>query len=287
MNHLFCFGLGYTAKRLIMNLKLNSLESWNFSGTSRSKVTFASTKIYIFDGLLILPEDITHILISIPPKESGDIVYGRFYAQIARFKRLKWLGYLSSTGVYGDHRGGWVSENSEISLSSIHGRSRLVAENQWLQTLKEGIPTHIFRIAGIYGPGRSALENAVAGKLNIIDKADTIFSRIHVGDIANALSLSINNPSTGSIYNLADDYPCNPREVGEFACQILGISPPKAIPLEEADLSKIGKEFYMQSRRVSNDKIKSELGLKLLYPTYKEGLLSIAKECGYQVLLPC
>ncbi len=281
MNHLFCFGLGYTAKRLLATFGANNQKDWTFSGTSRSQVNYASTQMHIFDDLLILPDDITHILISVPPKETGDLVHSRFYNQIVRLKNLQWLGYLSSTGVYGDHKGAWVSEESEVSLSSASGRSRLSSENQWLQASREDIPTHIFRISGIYGPGRSALENVISGKIKIINKPDVVFSRIHVDDIVNALSLSIAKPNTGSIYNLADDYPCNPREVTEFACKLLGVAPPSPILLEDAELSDIGKGFYMQSRRVSNNKIKTELGLKLIYPTYKEGLISIAKECGY------
>lgn len=280
MNHLFCFGLGYTAKRLVSRLSAEG--GWKFSGTSRALLHFPNTEMYIFDALLLLPDDITHILISIPPKETGDIVYSRFLAQIAKLPNLKWLSFLSSTGVYGDHQGGWVTEESMVNLGSPLARCRLVAENQWLEAYEEHkVPSHIMRIAGIYGPGRSALENAISGRLKIIDKVDTIFSRIHVDDIAKALILSMNAPNPGSIYNLADDQPCNPKESSEFACQILGMSPPKPIPLEEAELSEMGVGFYTQSKRVSNQKIKSELSFTLTYPSYKEGLIAIARECGY------
>lgn len=280
MKHLFCFGLGYTAKRLVTHLSAD--ETWKFSGTSRSELSFPNTQMHIFDGLLILPEDITHILISIPPKETGDIVHGRFLTQIAKLPKLKWLGFLSSTAVYGDHKGEWVTEESVVNLGSPLARCRLTAENQWLDAFSEfGVPSHIMRIAGIYGPGRSALENAISGRLKIIDKDDTIFSRIHVDDIANILTLSINTPHPGSIYNLADDYPCNPKETSEFACKLLGIMPPSPIPLEEAELSEMGLGLYTQSKRVSNQKIKAEFALGLTYPSYKEGLSAIAKECGY------
>lgn len=280
MNHLFCFGLGYTAKRLVTRLSAEG--AWKFSGTSRSTLHFPNTEMHIFDALLLLPDDITHILISIPPKETGDLVYNRFLAQIAKLKNLKWLGFLSSTTVYGDHKGEWTTEESVVNLGNPLARYRLIAENQWLDAHKDlKIPSHILRIAGIYGPGRSALERAISGHLKIIDKSDTIFSRIHVDDIVSALILSINATNPGSTYNLSDDYPCNPRENSEFACKILGITPPNPIPLAEAELSEIGLGFYAQSKRVSNKKVKTELGLTLAYPSYKEGLIAIAKECGY------
>ncbi len=284
MGHLFCFGLGYTAKRLITclsNSDLSDKAKWKFSGTSRSELYFPSAQIYLFDSLLILPEDITHILISIPPKETGDIVYTRFLGQIAKLPNLKWVGFLSSTGVYGNHNGDWVTEESVINLGSSLARFRLIAENQWLDAhITSGVPSHIMRLSGIYGPGRSALENAISGRLKIIEE-DVIFSRMHIDDIIKVLSLSMINPNPSSIYNLADDYPCNPRVVAEFACSLLNINPPKPIALEAAELSQVGIGFYTQSKRVSNNKIKTEFKLELTYPSYKEGILAIAKECGY------
>jgi nucleoside-diphosphate-sugar epimerase len=240
--------------------------------------------MYNLDSLLVLPDDITHILISIPPKDKGDIVYDRFSRQIAKLKNLKWVCFLSSTGVYGDHKGEWVNEESIVSVGAHVARARLIAENQWLGLQADGVSTHIMRLSGIYGPGRSQLENALSGKLKIIDKSDVIFSRIHVDDIVKALVASMASPNSGSIYNLADDYPCNSREVAEFACKLLGITPPHPISLEEAALTEMGMSFYSQSKRVNNSKIKRELSLNWSYPTYKEGMLAIAKECGYQII---
>ncbi|MCE2992336.1 MAG: SDR family oxidoreductase [Candidatus Jidaibacter sp.] len=275
--HLFCFGLGYTAARLVTSLSNSG--DWIFSGTSRSERSLGKVAMYNLDSLLVLPDDITHILISIPPKDKGDIIYERFSRQIAKLKNLKWLGFLSSTGVYGDHKGEWVNEESMVSVGAQVARARLLAESQWLGL--EGVPSHILRLSGIYGPGRSQLESAISGRLKIIDKPDVIFSRIHVDDIVKALTASMVSPNAGSIYNLADDYPCNSREVSEFACKLLGITPPAPILLEEAALTEMGLSFYSQSKRVSNSKIKRELLLNWTYPTYKEGMLAIAKECGY------
>jgi len=246
--HLFCFGLGYTAARLVTSLSNSG--DWIFSGTSRSERSLGKVAMYNLDSLLVLPDDITHILISIPPKDKGDIIYERFSRQIAKLKNLKWLGFLSSTGVYGDHKGEWVNEESMVSVGAQVARARLLAESQWLGL--EGVPSHILRLSGIYGPGRSQLESAISGRLKIIDKPDVIFSRIHVDDIVKALTASMVSPNAGSI-----------------------------ILLEEAALTEMGLSFYSQSKRVSNSKIKRELLLNWTYPTYKEGMLAIAKECGY------
>ena len=283
MNHLFCFGFGYTAQRLVQKLSYTEPGLWKFTGTNRSPISGPmSEHSIIFDDCLVIPDDITHILISIPPKEDSEVVYDLFITQITKLKKLKWLGYLSATSVYGDHKGEWVDETSDTSNCGNLGQRRLTAENMWLHTSDQyGIPVHIFRLAGIYGPGRSALENAISNKVQIIDAPDVVFSRVHVDDIVQTLVFSMEEPKKKAIYNISDDYPCNPREVTEYACKLLETKPPKPVSMDDAQLSEMGKYFYSQSKKVSNTKIKKELGVDLFYPTYKEGLEAITLECGY------
>lgn len=283
MNHLFCFGFGYTAQRLVQKLNALEPEAWKFTGTNRSPISGSMSKYsIIFDDCLRIPDDVTHILISIPPKENSEIVYNLFITQITKLKKLEWLGYLSATSVYGDKKGEWVDETSDTSNCGDVGEKRLMAESMWLDTAtRDKIPVQIFRLAGIYGPGRSAIESAIAKKLHIIDKPDAVFSRIHVDDIVQTILFSMDAPKPKAIYNVADDYPCNPREVAEYACKLLGIKAPEPLTIDAANLSEMGKYFYSQSKRVSNNKIKEDLGVELLYPTFKEGLEAILTECGY------
>lgn len=288
MNHLFCFGLGYTAQRLVEKLSYTEPGLWKFTGTNRSPISGpVSEHSIIFDDCLVIPDDVTHILISIPPKDDSEVVYDLFITQITKLKKLEWLGYLSATSVYGDQKGAWVDETSDTSNCGEIGQRRLTAEKMWLDTSdRYGVPVHIFRLAGIYGPGRSALETAISNKMQIIDAPDIVFSRVHVDDIVQTLIFSIEDPQKKGIYNISDDYPCSPREVTEYACKLLGIKPPKALSMEEAQLSEMGKYFFSQSKKVSNSKIKKELGVDLLYPTYKEGLEEILLECSYSLHEP-
>ncbi len=266
-NHLFCFGIGYVATHLISSIKQQS--NWKISGTKRTDTNIEAVDIFNYDDLAILPRDITHILISIPPKDEGDIVVKQFGKQIKMLPNLKWVGYLSATGVYGDTKGNWVDENSPLVPTNPFSKKRLIAEQQW-QDL--GLPLNIFRLSGIYGPERNAIEQAKAGHAKIIDAKDQVFSRIHVADIVQVLIATIDNNIKDEIFNLADDNPSSAREVVEFAYEILTLPPPKPIKLEDAELSEMGKVFYSENRRVKNDKIKNVLGIKLKYPSYKEGL---------------
>lgn len=265
--HLFCFGLGYVAQALIAELSKDS--EWKFSGTKRSDSHIHGVAVFNYDNLAILPRNITHILVSIPPKDEGDVVVKQFSKQIKMLPNLKWVGYLSATGVYGDTRGAWVDENSALNPGNVVSKKRLIAEHQW-QDLS--VPLNIFRLSGIYGQGRSAIEQVLSGTAKIIDKPEQYFSRIHVEDIIQVLIKTIEKEITNETYNLADDLPSNPREVIEYACELLKIAPPKPIKLEEAELSEMGKIFYSENKRVKNDKIKNQLSIKLKYPTYKEGL---------------
>ena len=275
-NHLFCFGLGYSSTCLANQL----LEKgWRVSGTSRTSDKFPKLKTmgitpHIFDHDLPLDNlwdfnSVTHILTSIPPNEDGDIVLSYHLDEIKSLPNLKWIGYLSTTGVYGDHKGNWVDEEAVTSPPNDRSVYRVDAENAWLES---GLPVHIFRLAGIYGKSRSAIDSLKNGTARRIDKKGQVFSRIHVEDIAQILTCSIEKPNPSSIYNCADNYPCPQAEVVEYAAKLIGIEPPLLTPFEEADLSPMARSFYMSNRKVSNKKIKDELNVQLKYPDYRSGL---------------
>lgn len=273
--HLFCFGFGYLAKAVSKHVDATE-RHWVFSGTKRVVVNEPDVKIYSFESMLSIPKDVTHILISIPPKDEGDIVLSKFAKHITKLKNLQWIGYISTTGVYGDTKGEWVDEESPINPSNPFAKRRILAEQQWHDLCeKYNIPLVIFRVSGIYGPGRSSIETLLADKAHIIDKPDQVFSRIHIDDIAHIVHESIEQPEKYQVYNLADDYPCNPKEVTEFACSLINIAPPQPVKLEDANLSEMGKVFYSECKRVSNKKVKDRFKIKLKYPTYKEGLVGI------------
>lgn len=265
--HLFCFGLGYTALHLARQLQP---EGWRVGGTCRSHEKQQRLRAEGIEAIVFgeaLPEGITHILHSIPPEEAGDPVLLHY-----TIPPVQWAGYLSTTGVYGDHQGGWVDETTPVNPPNMRSKRRVDAENAWAAT---GLPVHIFRLSGIYGPGNSALESVQEGTAKRIDKPGQYFSRIHVEDIVQVLRASIAKPNPGSIYNLADDLPCPQAEVISFACGLLGITPPPLVPFEQAELSEMARSFYANSRRMRNDKIKEELGVKLRYSDYRAGLLGM------------
>jgi nucleoside-diphosphate-sugar epimerase len=279
MNHLFCFGLGFTATNFA---KTMLAKGWRVSGTCRTSDKFAELKSlgitpYIFDNDLPLENvwdfsSVTHILHSIPPSESGDIVLEYHLNDIKNMPDLQWLGYLSTTGVYGDHQGGWVDETTPAAPVNKRSFLRVEAENAWLAT---NLPVHIFRLSGIYGKGRSAFDAIKDGTARRINKEGQVFSRIHVEDISEILQCSIARPNPGSIYNCADDEPAPQAEIIEYAAKLLGVEPPSLVDFENADLSPMAKSFYGANRRVSNSKIKDELGVVLKYPDYRVGLEGI------------
>jgi nucleoside-diphosphate-sugar epimerase len=280
---LFCFGYGYTADYLGHELQ-NCNEGWTIGGTTRDEgrrreLLNRRIRARIFDGDNPIPdssvlfERFSHLLISTPPDDTGDPVFNLHADDIARLKKLKWVGYLSTTGVYGDRGGAEVNETSEVRPSSQRGSKRARAEEQWLSLYeRHGIPVHIFRLSGIYGPGRSALDSVRVGVARRINKPGHMFNRIHVEDIIQVLLASFDRPNPGSIYNLADDTPVQSHEVIGYACELLGLTPPPVIPIEEADLAPITMSFYKDNKFVRNDKIKQELGVTLKYPDYHRGL---------------
>jgi nucleoside-diphosphate-sugar epimerase len=217
--------------------------------------------------------DVTHLLSSVPPDAQGDPVIAAHRAEIdAVAPSLAWIGYLSTTGVYGDRAGGWVDEASALRPSGERGRRRLAAELQWL-SLKQ--PAHLFRLAGIYGPGSSALDTVREGRARRVVKAGQVFSRIHVEDIAQVLEASIKRPNPGAAYNVCDDDAAAPADVVTFACALLNVAPPPEVPFAQADLSPMARSFYDDNKRVSNTRIKRELGVALRYPSYRDGLPAI------------
>ncbi|MBL8902713.1 MAG: SDR family oxidoreductase [Rhizobiales bacterium] len=279
VNHLLCFGFGFSARALAARL---DRREWKIFATSRDAEGIAEINAQGFHGLpfassLQIAADVTHLLISAPPGEHGDPVLQWFQAQLQELsKSLKWLGYLSTMGVYGDRRGEWVDEDSPLEPTTARGQRRLEAERSWLMLHKDyGLPVHLFRLAGIYGPGRNQLLTVRDGSARRIIKPGQIFSRIHVEDIAGVLAASIAKPNPGRVYNVCDDEPCPPQEVVAYAADLLGLPVPPEIPFEEAELSPMAKSFYAESKRVSNGRMKTELRYNLLFPNYREGLRAL------------
>lgn len=282
---LFCFGLGYSAKTLARRLKACG---WTVAGTTRSEDKRAALQAEGIDAYLFSRErplsdlakaldGATHLLTSIAPDEAGDPVLGCHLQELAAGDRITWAGYLGTTGVYGNHDGNWVDETTPPKPSLPRTKRRVAAEGHWLAS---GLPVHIFRLAGIYGPGpgRNALETVKASRARRVIKPGQMFGRIHVEDIAQTLNASIERPNPGAIYNVADDEPAPPQDVITFAAELLGVEPPPEVDFEDADLSDAARSFYADNRRVANDRIRTELGVDLLYPNYREGLRAILKE---------
>lgn len=285
---LFCFGLGYCALELVRGL---TAQGWQVAGTVRSaEKARLLTEDQRHGPLEVFPFDrghplqdaaaalagTTHLLSSVPPGSAGDPVIEAHFEDIAALPELRWVGYLSTTGVYGDRDGGWVDETSALQPTGERGQRRVEAERAWLRLHEDrGLAVHLFRLAGIYGPGRSQFRSLRDGKSRRIDKPGQVFSRIHVDDIVQVLDASMQRPNPGTAYNLCDDEAANPAEVTAYAAALLEIEPPPLIPFEEAELSEMGRSFYRDSKRVSNSRIKQDLGVTLRYPTYREGFRAV------------
>ncbi len=278
MNHLLCFGFGFSAQHLARRLDPSN---WKISGTSRSSESASAINALgyeglVFDDLKTIPKTVTHILSSVPPDKAGDPVVRQFKGQLQEHaSSLQWAAYLSTTGVYGDRAGAKIDESATLQPNGERGQRRVDAEKEW-QTISN-LLLHIFRLPGIYGPGRSQLDAVRDGTARRVIKAGQIFSRIHVKDIAGILHASMQRPNPGRIYNVADDEACPPQDVVTYACKLLGVEPPPEIPFEQADLSPMARSFYADSKRVSNERIKQELYYKLEFPTYREGLKALLK----------
>jgi nucleoside-diphosphate-sugar epimerase len=217
-------------------------------------------------------DGVTHVLTSVAPDEAGDPVLDLHGPDLLRLPGLAWAGYLGTTAVYGDRGGAWVDEETPVDPTLARADRRARAEAAWLAS---GLPAHVFRLAGIYGPGRNAFVNLRDGTARRVVKPGQVFSRIHVEDIATVLEASIARPRPGAVYNVCDDEPVPPQEVVAHAAALLGVEPPPEQPYATAELSPMARTFYRDNRRVRNDRLKQELGVRLAYPTYREGLAAL------------
>lgn len=278
---LISFGHGFSARALASRLRPLG---WKIVGTTRSAEKCAALEK---DGTLpvVWPgtdlsqylEKATDLLISTPPDAGGDPVLSAYRDKIAEVApRLRWAGYLSTTGVYGDHDGAWVDETTPLAPTTQRGKRRAAAEAEW-QAIA-GLPLHIFRLAGIYGPGRGPFAKVRNGTARRIIKEGQVFSRIHVEDIAQALALSLQAPDPGAVYNLCDDDPAPPEDVIGHAAELLGMPLPPAEPFETAEMTPMARSFYAENKKVRNDRIKQALGWRPIYPTYRDGLAAMLKE---------
>lgn len=282
MHSLFCFGYGYTCDYLGHALQQEG--GWAVAGTTRDPDKKAlmqdrGVRAYLFDyskplnDPALFLQGVTHLLVSTPPDDEGDPVFLMHADDILRHRGLEWVGYLSSTSVYGDRSGEWVDETDAALPSSRRGSRRERAEQQWLSLHKShGLPVHVFRLAGIYGPGRSALDSVRAGVARRIEKPGHAFSRVHVDDIVRTLIASMHRPAPGEIYNVCDDNAAPSHEVIRYACEMLGIAAPPLLQFDEIDMAPIARSFYKDNKRIRNDKIKTALGVTLRYPDYRSGL---------------
>ena len=279
MTHtLLSFGHGYSARSLS---RILLAQDWRVIGTTRNEgkaVGLMNDRIEprIWPGADMTPalNGATHLLISAAPDDAGDPVLAALHDEIAaRAGQFEWVGYLSTTGVYGDHGGDWVDETTPLTPSTKRGIARVQAESAWAAI--PDLPLHIFRLAGIYGPGRGPFAKVRAGTARRIIKADQVFSRTHVADIARVLAASIRNPNPGAAYNVCDNDPAAPQDVIGYAADLLGLPLPPAEDFETAEMSPMARSFYAESKKVRNDRIKNELGVELLYPDYRSGLKAL------------
>lgn len=281
---LLSFGHGYSAQALAdILLPLG----WKIRATTRSKEKFSKivkpgivTRIWPDQLLIDDLEWATHLLISIAPDKYEDLVLKEFREKIIKnIKHFNWVGYLSTTGVYGNYDGAWVDEKEKLKPSTLRGQYRVDAEKDWLRLFETyNLPLHIFRLAGIYGPGRGPFSKVKSGLARRVIKKNQVFSRIHVEDIAQTLNASILKPNPGAIYNVCDDHPAPPEEVISYAAHLLGLPNPPRVKFEDANMTEMARSFYLESKRVRNNKIKNELGVLLKYPNYKVGLKALIKE---------
>ncbi|MCD1619825.1 SDR family oxidoreductase [Salipiger marinus] len=280
---LLTLGHGYCARALAARLLP---QGWQVLATHRDPdraadlaATGVTPVLWTREAVAAALAQASHVLVSAGPDGEGDPALrlaGDLLA--ARGADLDWLGYLSTTGVYGDQNGGWVDEDTPPAPSTARGKARLAAERAW--SALPGLPLHIFRLAGIYGPGRGPFEKVRQGSARRIVKPGQVFSRIHVEDIAQALEASIRQPRPGAVYNLCDDDPAPPQEVIAHAARLLDLPPPPEVPFAEADLTPMARSFYAENKRVRNDLVKRELGLRLIHPDYRSGLATLLAETG-------
>ena len=282
--NLFCFGLGYCADYLSAKL---IKQGWQVSATCRTSEKAAvleasGIRPVLLSGKVTVTDlgKADHILISAPPEQDGsDPVLNFAEAALAALQdQIKWVGYLSTTGVYGDHQGAWIDEETPAGLLSERGQRRVAAEAQWAAT---GLPMHYFRLAGIYGPGRNSLRALQNGTARRVVKQGQVFSRIHLADITRILEASMANPNAGRAYSVCDDTPAPPQDVVTYAAELMGVSPPALQDFATAELSPMARSFYGENKRIRNNRIKEELGVSLEYPDYRAGLSALWESKTY------
>ncbi len=273
---LLSFGHGYSARALEPHLA-----GWRIIGTTRNDDKLAAmmargVEPRIWPGANMIPalDAATHLLISAAPGEDGDPVLNALREEIAaRAGQFEWVGYLSTTGVYGDHQGDWVDEDTPLNPATKRGIARVRAESDWAAI--PDLPLHIFRLAGIYGPGRGPFAKVRNGTARRIIKPGQVFSRTHVADIAQVVAASIARPNPGAAYNVCDDDPAPPEDVIAHAADLLGLPVPEAEEFDTAEMTPMARSFYAESKKVRNDRIKTELGVTLRYPDYRAGLAAL------------
>lgn len=271
MKTLLSIGHGYSARALA---RLLLPQGWRIIATTRSAakadmLRAEGVEPMVWTGGALPLSEATHLLTSVAPDGSGDPVLAAQRNEIAAVRHLEWVGYLSTVGVYGDHGGGWVDEETPLTPSTTRGVQRVAAETAWAAL---GLPLHVFRLAGIYGPGRGPFEKVRDGTARLIVKPGQVFSRIHVEDIAQVLAASIARPNPGRVYNVCDDAPSPPEDVLAYAAELLGLPRPPEVPFDPASMTPMAASFYAENKRVRNDRIKAELGVTFRYPDYRAGL---------------
>ncbi|MCP4821300.1 MAG: SDR family oxidoreductase [Shimia sp.] len=276
---LLSLGHGYTARALARRLVP---QGWAVIGTLREETQFDVVRA---EGVtpVMWPIDfetaldgVAHVVSSIRPDKEGDPVLRIGREALAQATHLEWVGYMSTTGVYGDMDGGWVDEDTPLDPGGHRGKMRVKAEAEW-QAMK-GLALHIFRLAGIYGPGRGPFAKLRRGTARRIIKKNQVFSRAHVDDIAQVLEASMKAPNPGRVYNVCDDSPTPPQDILTYAAELLGMDPPPEVPFEDAEMTPMARSFYSDSKRVRNDRIKDELGVVLKYPNYRDALKAMLEE---------
>lgn len=285
MTIMLAVGLGYSARAVAERL---AGQGWQITGTARSAealeaIRASGYEALPFNGSQPAAElaraigDATHLLVSAAPDENGDPLLGAHRADLEAARNLKWIGYLSTIGVYGDTQGAWIDETAMPQPKSQRSQWRLAAEQDWQSLVaKRDVALQIFRLAGIYGPGRNPLERMRRGQERTIYKPGQVFNRIHVADIAATVIAGIEagTRATG-FFNVTDDEPAAPQDVAAFSANLLGIEPPPVVPFEEAEMTPMARSFYGETKRVRNGRIKQDLGVELEFPTYREGLSSL------------
>lgn len=283
--NILILGLGYSAGFFA---RAALARGWEVTGTVRSaekaaELSLEGIRTLVFGGFAVssaLAKAVAEadaVLVSVQPAEDGDPALGPLRAALMAAPNLRWIGYLSTIGVYGDQGGAWINEATPPAPTNARTRQRVEIEEAWLELGRDsGRPVQIFRLSGIYGPGRSAITKLRNGTANRLVKPGQVFNRIHVDDIAGVLMASLAQPRNGAIYNVTDDEPGPPQDVITFAAELTGLEAPPEIPFEQAKLSPMAASFYGESKRVSNALVKRELGYAFRYPTYREALRALA-----------